>query len=54
MKCFFIPVIIGTTGIVTEELKKDMQTIRGQLLTDFLQKKKKGGHCTQKVLQSET
>jgi hypothetical protein len=29
MKCFIIPVIIGATGIVTEGLKKYLETVSG-------------------------
>jgi hypothetical protein len=34
MKCFFILVIIGAMGIVTEGLNKYMETIPGQHSTD--------------------
>jgi hypothetical protein len=40
MKFFVIPVIIGTTGIVTKGLKKYLETIPGKHPIDSLQKKK--------------
>jgi hypothetical protein len=39
MKCFFIPVIIGATGIVTRGLKKYLETIPGKHSIDSFQKK---------------
>jgi hypothetical protein len=39
MKCLVIPVGIGATGIVTEGLKKYLETIPGKHPTDSLQKK---------------
>jgi hypothetical protein len=38
MKCFFIPVIIGATGIVSKSLQKYLETIPGQHSIDSLQK----------------
>jgi hypothetical protein len=56
MKCFFIPVIIGATGIVTRGLKKHTETIPGKHSIDSLQKTAVLGtsHVIRKVLQSET
>jgi hypothetical protein len=56
MKCFVILVIIGATGIVTEGLKKYLETIPGKHSVDSLQKKAVLGtsHIIRKVLQSET
>jgi hypothetical protein len=39
MKCFVIPAIIGATGIVTEGLKKYLETITGKHSINSLQKK---------------
>jgi hypothetical protein len=39
MKCFVIPAIIGTTGIVSKSLQKYPETIPGQHSIDSLQKK---------------
>jgi hypothetical protein len=38
MKCFVIPVIIGTTGIVTKGIKKYLEKIPGKYSIDSLQK----------------
>jgi hypothetical protein len=38
MKCFVIPVIIGTTGIVSKSLQKYLEPIPGQHSVDSLQK----------------
>jgi hypothetical protein len=46
MKCFVIPVIIGTIGIVTRGLKKYLETIPGKHSTDSLQKK---NSCTRNI-----
>jgi hypothetical protein len=56
MKCFVIPVIIGTTGIVSKSLQKYVETIPGQHSIDFLQNTVILGtsHIIRKVLQSET
>jgi hypothetical protein len=56
MKCFFIPVIIGATEIVTKGLEKYLETITGKHSIDSLKK----GSCVRnithirEVLQSET
>jgi hypothetical protein len=39
MKCFVLPVIIGATGIVSEGLKKNLETKPGKYSVDSLQKK---------------
>jgi hypothetical protein len=39
MKCFVIPVITGTTGIVTRGLKKYLEPVPGKHSIDSLQKK---------------
>jgi hypothetical protein len=56
IKCFIIPVITEATGIVTKGLKKYLETIPGNHLTDSLQKTAVLGtsHIIRKVLQSET
>jgi hypothetical protein len=56
MKCFFLPVIIGATGIVTKSLQKYLETIPGQHSIDSLQKTVILGtsHIVRKVLQAET
>jgi hypothetical protein len=56
MKCFVIPVIIGTTGIVSKSLQKYLETIPGQHSVDFLQKTAILGtsHIIREVLQAET
>jgi hypothetical protein len=56
MKCFVIPLIIGATGIVTEGLKKYLETIPGKHSMNSLQKTAVLGtsHIIRKVLQSET
>jgi hypothetical protein len=55
MKCFVIPVIIGT-GIVSKSLQKYPETIPGQQSIDSLQKTAILGtsHIIRKVLQAET
>jgi hypothetical protein len=45
MKCFFIPVIMGATGIVTRGLKKYLETILGKHSIDYLQK----NSCTRNI-----
>jgi hypothetical protein len=54
MKCFVIPVSIGTTGIVTRGLKKYLETIPGKHSIDSLQKTAvlETSHIIRKVLQS--
>jgi hypothetical protein len=56
MKCFVIPVIIGTTGIMSKSLQKYLETIPGQHSIDSLQKNATLGtsHIIRKVLQAET
>jgi hypothetical protein len=56
MKCFVIPVIIGTTGIVTRGLKKYLETTQGKHSIYSLQKTAvlETSHIIRKVLQSET
>jgi hypothetical protein len=56
MKCFFIPVITGATGIVSKNLQKYLVTIPGQHSIDSLQKTAILGtsHIVRKVLQAET
>jgi hypothetical protein len=38
LKCTFIPVIIGATGIVTKGLRKNLEAIPGKHSIDSLQK----------------
>jgi hypothetical protein len=56
MKCFVIPVIIGTTGIVTRGLKKNTWKLPGKHSIDSVQKTAVLGtsRIMRKVLQSET
>ena len=56
MKCMFIPVIIGATGIVTKGLKKNLEAITGKHSIYSLQKTAVLGtsHIIRNVLQSET
>jgi hypothetical protein len=56
MKCFFIPVIIGATGIVSISLQKYLETIPEQHSIDSLQKTAilATSHIIRKVLQAET
>ena len=55
LKCMFVPVIIGATGIVTRSLKKNLETIPGKHWIDSLQKTAILGtsHIIRKVLQCE-
>ena len=55
LKCTFIPVIIGATGIVTRSLKKNLETIPEKPSIDSLQKTTILGtsHIIRKVLQCE-
>jgi hypothetical protein len=55
MKCFVIPVIIGTVGIVSKRFK-NLETTPGQHSIDSLQKATILGtsHIIRKVLQAET
>jgi hypothetical protein len=55
LKCRIIPVIIGATGIVTRNLKKNLEAAPGKHSIDSLQKTAILGtsHIIRKVLQSE-
>ena len=55
LKCTIVPVIIGSTGIVTRNLKKNLKTIPGKLSIDSLQKTAilRTSHIIRKVLQCE-
>ena len=55
LKCTFIPVIIGVTGIVTRSLKKNLETVPEKHSIDSLQKTAILGtsHIIRKVLQCE-
>jgi len=56
LKCTIIPVITGTTGIVTRSLKKNLENIEGKHSINSLQKTAILGtsHTIRKVLQCET
>jgi hypothetical protein len=56
LKCTIIPVIIGTTGIVTKSLRKNLEAIPGKHSIDSLQQTPILGtsHIIRKVLQCET
>jgi hypothetical protein len=51
-----VPVIIGTTGIVTKGLKRGLEAIPGKHSTDSPQKTAvlRTSHIIWKVMQSET
>ena len=55
MKCTVIPVIIGTTGIVTRSLRKNLEAVPGKHSIDSLQKTAILGtsHIIRGVLQCE-
>ena len=55
LKCTFVPVIIGATGIVTRSLKKNLETVPGKHSIDSLQKTAILGtsHIIRKILQCE-
>jgi len=55
LKCTITPVIIGTSGIVTRSLRKNLETIPGKHSIDSLQKTAVLGtsHIIRKVLQRE-
>ena len=55
LKCTIIPVIIGTTGIVTRRLRKNLEALPGKHSIDSLQKTAVLGtsHIIRKVLQCE-
>jgi hypothetical protein len=54
--CVIMPVVIGATGIVTRDLRKNSEAIPGKHSIDSLQKTAILGtsHIIQKLLQSET
>jgi hypothetical protein len=62
LKCKIIPliiitgIIIGATGIITEVLNQNLETMSGKRSVDSLQKTSMLGtsHIIRKVLQSET
>jgi len=56
LKCTIIPLIIGATGIVMKNLRKNLESIPGKHLIDSLQRTAILGtsHIIQKVLQCET
>jgi hypothetical protein len=56
LKCKIIPVTNGDTGMVTKGLKKNLEAISGNHLTDSLLKTAVLGtsHIIRTVLQSET
>jgi hypothetical protein len=56
MKCFFIPVIIGATGIVTRGLKSIWKPYQESIQQIIYKKTAVLGtpHIIRKVLQSET
>ena len=55
LKCTIIPVIIGATGIVTRNLRKNLEAVPGKHSIDSLQKTAILGtsHIIRKVLQCE-
>jgi hypothetical protein len=55
LKCTIIPVITGTTGIVTRSLRKNLEAVPGKHSIDSLQKTAILGtsHIIRKVLQCE-
>ena len=55
LKCTIVPVIIGATGIVMRNFKKNLETIPGKHSIDSLQKTAILGtsHIIRKVLQCE-
>ena len=55
LKCTIVPVIIGATGIVTRNLRKNLEAVPGKHSIDSLQKTAILGtsHIIQKVLQCE-
>ena len=55
LKCTIIPVIIGATGIVTRNLRKNLEAVPGKHSIDSLQKTAILGtsHIIRKVLQYE-
>ena len=55
LKCTIIPIIIGATGIVPRNLKKNLEAVPGKHSIDSLQKTAilRTSHITWKVLQCE-
>jgi len=55
LKCTIVPVIIGATGIVTRNLRKNLETVTGKHSIDSLQKTAILGtsHIIRKILQCE-
>jgi len=55
LKCTIVPVIIGATGIVTRNLKKNLETVPGKHSIDSLQKTAilETSHIIRKVVQCE-
>jgi len=55
LRCTIIPLIIGATGIVTRNLRKNLEAVPGKHLIDSLQKTAILGtsQVIQKVLQCE-
>ena len=55
VKCTIMPVIIGATGIVTTDLRKNLEAVPGKHSIDSLQKAAILGtpHIIRKVLQCE-
>jgi len=55
LKCSIVPVIIGAIGIVTRNLRKNLETVPGKHWIDSLQKTAILGtsHIIRKVLQCE-
>jgi hypothetical protein len=58
MKCFFLPAVLGTTGIVIERLKNILKQYQERIEQLFYKKKKTAvlvtSHIIVTVLQSET
>jgi hypothetical protein len=56
LKCTTIPVIIGATGILTKNIRKNLEDIPGKYSIDSLNKTAVLGtsHIIRKVLQCET
>jgi hypothetical protein len=56
MKCMFISVVTGATGIVTRGLRKNLEAVPGKHSVDSMQKTAVLGtsHIIRKVLRSET
>ena len=55
LKCMFIPIIIGATGIVTRSLRRNLEAVPGKHSIDSLQKTAILGtsHIIWRVLQCE-